>query len=141
MLKLEKKSQYLNSIFQLNYTKQEKTLWYKIFYHIKICKFESQHFFIRCIFFFLISKNTVENRKFKFLTIIHYRSKLWDHLFFDDCLNYLDFNSVSDKICSLNELDAIKILYKMSSEWNRFVKFWRRYCKKSQNFNISLNFK
>ena len=45
---------------------------------------------------------------------LHYRSKLSDHLFFDDCLNYLNFNSVSDKICSLDELNAIKILYKMS---------------------------
>ena len=26
---------------------------------------------------------------------LHYRSELWDHLFFGDCLNYLNFNSVS----------------------------------------------
>ena len=44
------------------------------------------------------------------------KSKLWDHLFFDDCLNYLNFNSVSDKICSLDNLNAIKIRYKMSPE-------------------------
>ena len=69
MLKLEK-SQYLNSIFQLNYTKYEKKLRYKIVYYIKIYKFESQHFFIRCIFFFLIKKYTIENPKFNFLTII-----------------------------------------------------------------------
>ena len=48
--------------------------------------------------------------------VLHYRSKLWDHVFFDDYLNYLNFNSVSDEICSLNELNAIKTLYKMSLE-------------------------
>ena len=47
---------------------------------------------------------------------VYYRSELWGHLFFDDCLNFLNFNSVSDKICSLNELNSIKILYKMSPE-------------------------
>ena len=47
--------------------------------------------------------------------ILHYRSKLWYHLIFDDYLNYLNYNSVSDKICSFNELNAIKIHYKMSS--------------------------
>ena len=47
---------------------------------------------------------------------VHYRSKLWDHLFFDDYINYLNFNSVNDKICSFNELNAIKILYKMTPE-------------------------
>ena len=68
MLKLDK-SQYLNSIFQLNYTKYEKSYGTKLF-TIKIYKFESQYFFIRCIFFFLIQKNTIENPKFNFLTII-----------------------------------------------------------------------
>ena len=56
MLKVEK-SQYQNSIFQLNYTRYEKKLSYKIIFYIKIYKFELQHFFIRCIiniFFFLI---------------------------------------------------------------------------------------
>ena len=33
-----------------------------------------------------------------------------DHLFFDDCLNYLNFNSVSDEICILNNVKAIKIM-------------------------------
>ena len=37
-------------------------------------------------------------------------------LFFNDCLHYLIFNSVSDKICSFIELNAIKILYKLSPE-------------------------
>ena len=41
-------------------------------------------------------------RFFLYLNFIHYQSKLWDHLSFDDCLNYLNFNSVSDKIFSLN---------------------------------------
>ena len=63
--------------------------------------------------------------------IRHYRSELWDHLFFDDCLNYLNFNSVSDEICTLNNVKAIKIIFKISLEWSRFVKFWRSYCKKS----------
>ena len=44
MLKLEK-SQYLNSIFQLNYMRYEKTLSYEITYYKKIYKFESLHFF------------------------------------------------------------------------------------------------
>ena len=69
MLKLEK-IEYLNSIFQLNNTRYEKTLQYKLVNYIKIHKFESQHFFIRRIFFFLIKKNTIENQKFNFLTII-----------------------------------------------------------------------
>ena len=47
---------------------------------------------------------------------IHYRSKFGDHVFFDDYLNYLNFNFVSDEICSHYELSAIKILYKMSPE-------------------------
>ena len=69
------------------------------------------------------------------------RSKLGDHVFFDDYLIYLNFNFVSDEICSHYELNAIKILYKMSQEWSCFVKFWRRYCKKSVDFNVYLNFK
>ena len=72
---------------------------------------------------------------------IHYRSELWDHLFFDDCLNYLNFNYVSDEICTLNNVKAIKVIFKISPEWSYFVKFWRNYCKKSQNFNVFLNFK
>ena len=39
MLKFEK-SQYLNSIFQLNYTRYEKKLTYKIIFYIKINEFE-----------------------------------------------------------------------------------------------------
>ena len=65
MLKLEK-SQYQNSIFQLNYTRYENKLSYKIIFYMKIYKLELQHFFIRCIFFFLIQKNTIENPKFNF---------------------------------------------------------------------------
>ena len=44
---------------------------------------------------------------------IHYRSELWDHLFFDDCLNYLNFNPVSDEICTLNIVKASKIILKL----------------------------
>ena len=47
---------------------------------------------------------------------VHYRSELWDHLFFDDCLNYLNFNSVSEKSCTLNNVKAIKIIFKISLE-------------------------
>ena len=47
---------------------------------------------------------------------LHYWSELWDHLFFDDCLNYLNFNSVSDEICILNNAKAIKIIIKISLE-------------------------
>ena len=69
MLILEK-SKYLSFIYQSNFTGYDKKLLYKIVYYKKIYKFESTHFFIRCIFFFLIKKNTIENLKFKFLTII-----------------------------------------------------------------------
>ena len=51
-----------------------------------------------------------------YLIRIHYRSKLGDHVFFDDYLNYLNYNFLSDEICSHYELNAIKILYKMSPE-------------------------
>ena len=44
----------------------EKKLSHKIIFYMKIYKFELQHFFIRCIFFFLIQKNTIENPKFNF---------------------------------------------------------------------------
>ena len=47
---------------------------------------------------------------------LHYRSELWDHLFFDDCLNYLNFNSVSDEICTLNNAKDVKIIFKISLE-------------------------
>ena len=33
---------------------------------------------------------------------IQYRSELWDHLFFDNCLNYPNLNDVIEQICSLN---------------------------------------
>ena len=39
-------------------------------YHIMIYKFELQHFFIKCIFFFVIQKSNIENPKFNFLIII-----------------------------------------------------------------------
>ena len=67
MFKLET-SQYQNSIFQLNYTRYEKKLPYKIIFYIKIYKFELQHFVIRCIFFFLIKKNTIWKSKIQFFT-------------------------------------------------------------------------
>ena len=70
-----------------------------------------------------------------------YRSELWDHLFFDDCLNYLNFNSVTDEICTLNNVKAINIIFISSLEWSCFVKFLRSYCTKSQNFNVFLSFK
>ena len=69
MLKLEN-SQYLNSIFQLNYTRYEKTLSHKIVHYKKIYESKLKHFHIRCISFYLIKKNTIENLKFNFLTII-----------------------------------------------------------------------
>ena len=47
MLQLEKRK-YLNSTFQLNLTKYEKKLSYKIVYYINIYKFESQNLFIIC---------------------------------------------------------------------------------------------
>ena len=45
----------------------------------------------------------VKTMKFLIFFAIHYRSELWDHLFFDDCLNYLNFNFVSDEISTLNK--------------------------------------
>ena len=35
---------------------------------------------------------------------VQYRSELWDHLFFDNCLNYYNLNYVSEKMCSLNQI-------------------------------------
>ena len=52
------------------YEIRKKVMIYKIVYYIKFYKFEPQHFFIRCIFFFLIQKNTIENPKFNILTKI-----------------------------------------------------------------------
>ena len=52
MLKLTK-SQYLISIFQLNYTRYHKKLLYKIVYYKNIYEFEWGHFFVRSIFIFL----------------------------------------------------------------------------------------
>ena len=37
-------------------------------------------------------------------------------VFFYDCLNYLNFNSVSDEICTINNVKAIKIIFKTSLE-------------------------
>ena len=53
MLKLEK-SQYLNSIFHLNYTKYEKKVMIQHFLVQKDLQILIATFFIRCIFFFLI---------------------------------------------------------------------------------------
>ena len=61
--------------------------------------------------------------------------------FSDDCLNYLNLNSVGDEICTLNNVKPIKIIFKISLKWSGFVKFWRSYCKKSQNFNVFFNLK
>ena len=71
MLKLEK-SQSENSIFQLDYARYEEKLSYKIILYIKIYKSELQHFFIRCLFFFLI-QNTTENPKF-----IFFNNNIWN---------------------------------------------------------------
>ena len=65
MQKLQK-SQY---ILQLNYTRYEKNISIQNIFCKKICKFESQHCFIRSIFFFLILKNTIEILKFNFSTM------------------------------------------------------------------------
>ena len=43
---------------------------------------------------------------------VHYRAEFWDHLFFNNCFNYLNFDSVSDKVFSLVKLNAIKIPFK-----------------------------
>ena len=61
MLKLEK-FQYENSIFQLNYRKYEKKVIIQNCLLQKDLQFESQHFFIRCIFIFLNKKNTIKNQ-------------------------------------------------------------------------------
>ena len=38
------------------------------------------------------------------------------HLFFDDCFDCLNLNSVSDEICTLNNVEAIKLIIKISLE-------------------------
>ena len=92
MLKLEK-SQYSNSIFQLNYTKYEKKLWYKIVYYIKIYKFKSQYFFIRCIFFFLIKKKYYLNSKIQF-----FNNNMWNTKKNEVC-KIVRFNKILYKFC------------------------------------------
>ena len=52
---------------------------------------------------------TLGVKNFQTIYTVHYRSELWDHLFFDDCSNYLNLNSVCDEICTLNNVRAIKI--------------------------------
>ena len=47
---------------------------------------------------------------------IHYRSELWNHLFFEDYSNYLNLNSVSNGISILNNMEAIKIIFEISLE-------------------------
>ena len=69
MLKLEN-SQYPNFIFQFNYMRYGKSVMIQNWLDIKIHKFKSLHFSVRCIIFFSDWKNTIENRKFKFLTTI-----------------------------------------------------------------------
>ena len=60
--------------------------------------------------------STFEGLKITYF-LVQYRSELWDHLFFDDCLNYLNFNSVSDEICTLNNMKATKLSLKLV--WNK----------------------
>ena len=42
------------------------------------------------------------NHNFNYSKYIQYRSELWDHLLFDNCLNYPNLNYVSEKMCSFN---------------------------------------
>ena len=56
--------------FSVKFYEIRKKVRIKSFDYIKIYKFESKHFFIRCILFILIKKNTIGNLKFNFLTII-----------------------------------------------------------------------
>ena len=65
--------------------------------------------------------------------IIDYREKLWDYLFFDNCLNYLNYNSVSDEICSpeskfrgphMSLLVMLKLIWNILSLRNLFKAYW-----------------
>ena len=79
---------------------------------IKVIIEEDRHVTVREIEEILkLSKSTIERN-----IIVHYRSELWDHRFFDDCLKYLNFNSVNDEICTLNNVKAIKFIFKISLE-------------------------
>ena len=56
-------------------------------------------------FFFKISQNKTKFRdKQLSYYITEYSRIIWSkityHLFFDDCLNYLNFNSLSDEFCT-----------------------------------------
>ena len=68
MLKLEK-NQYQNSIFQLNYTRYEKKLAYKITFYIKIYKFELQHFFSTEIFSNYLNIKKIIFKEFENLSV------------------------------------------------------------------------
>ena len=69
MFKLEK-SQYLNPISHLNYTRYEKTLSYKIVYYKKILKFKLPHFFITVIYLAI-----------KFLSLYAYKNFVLNYLY------------------------------------------------------------
>ena len=56
----------------------DKRLWNKIAYYQKIYKFEWYHSLIRCIFFYLIKKNTIKNQKLIFSIICEIRKKRID---------------------------------------------------------------
>ena len=73
MLKLDK-SQYENSILQFNCTEYEKNIMIQNFLLEKDLQIPIATLFIRCIFFFVIWKYAIENRKFNFLTRI---CKIW----------------------------------------------------------------
>ena len=70
MLYLEK-SQYLNSIFQLNYTKYAKNVMVQNCLLHKDLKVWKWKFFYKMYIFLFILKNTIEKAKFNFLTIIY----------------------------------------------------------------------
>ena len=45
---------------------------------------------------------TARKDLFGIITDVHYRSELWDHLFFDNCLNYPNLNYASEIFFSPN---------------------------------------
>ena len=113
----------------------EKKLWYKIVYYINIYKFESLHFLMRCIFIFLVQKNTIENRKFKFLTIICEigkklrNAKLFTSIRFKNFVWHSFWWKNTIKIQEFHFLNKIRVIQKKKLKWkiiclNEVHKFW-----------------
>ena len=136
MLKLEE-NQHLNSIFQVNYTGYEKTLWYEIFYYKMICKFESLHFLIKCIFFFLISKNRIKILKFHFSNKICKLLESYGN-FYRKLSAKRDYHDENVFLKADKALSKLNFLFNLKSKRNSAI--WRKFNSHLQYYKIDLSY-